>query len=629
MKNAPRAAWWPWLIGFCFLGLYGATTAPSIVALFDDSLEFQLVSPTFGIAHPTGYPLYVLLSGLWSRVLFPIGNWAWRVNLFSAVTAAGTLALLYHAATFLIAGSSRVRFSAGGLAAVLGFGLGPIWWSQATIAEVYTLHGLLTMLTLTVAITCLQADRDRAGLGRSLIRLCALLGLGLAHHRTTALLIPPLVIVLGWVFPSVWRPQRAWAFWLLAAATPLLLYLWLPLRAAAGISDLHGSYVNDWAGFWHHVLARGYVGFLGDNPLAIDRTPRDWLQLWAAQMGSVGLVLGVIGLGQIGLARGRARAAWWLVILVLLVNLIFALNYRVADAEVFLLPALLAFAFLIGGGVALIHQRVQGWPRLAHAVAGLCLALLLFGVTGRGPWVNRSQDWAAHDYAVALAKVAFPPSSRVIALEGEATALRYLQTAAGLGQNATAVVADDPSLRQARIAEFVAAGVPVYLTRELSGIEQQYSFSGEGPLIRVWPRGAAAVGDPSHMLDLAFAEGQLRLEGYDLERLAQAGEPALRLALYWRPTSPLTQTLKVSLRLQQPDGSALYWPDGQPIQGDFYPLRLVAPTTTWAVGERIRDVYELPFPRAFLANAPPMHLVAIVYDAESLQEVGAWSLVLD
>jgi len=74
-----------WLVGVAACILYGLTAAPGIAALFDDSLEFQLISPTFAIAHPTGYPLYTLLGGLWSRVIFPFGNWAWRMNLFSAL----------------------------------------------------------------------------------------------------------------------------------------------------------------------------------------------------------------------------------------------------------------------------------------------------------------------------------------------------------------------------------------------------------------------------------------------------------------------------------------------------------------------------------------------------------------
>jgi hypothetical protein len=67
---------------------------PSIVELFDDSLEFQLVGPTFGIAHPTGYPLYVIVadSGV---ACFAIGNWAWRMNILSALFGAIAVGLLF------------------------------------------------------------------------------------------------------------------------------------------------------------------------------------------------------------------------------------------------------------------------------------------------------------------------------------------------------------------------------------------------------------------------------------------------------------------------------------------------------------------------------------------------------
>ena len=87
--------WLPWLIGGFFFALYALTAAPSIAVLFDDSLEFQLVLPTLGIAHPTGYPLYTLLGALWSRVLWPFGSWAWRVNLLSALAAGATAGLVF------------------------------------------------------------------------------------------------------------------------------------------------------------------------------------------------------------------------------------------------------------------------------------------------------------------------------------------------------------------------------------------------------------------------------------------------------------------------------------------------------------------------------------------------------
>lgn len=636
--------WLPGVVGLLFFALYSLTAAPSIIALFDDTLEFQLVGPTFAIAHPTGYPLYLLLGGLWSRVLLPVGNWAWRMNLLSALTAAGAVALLTTLASRLVTTTTGQPNYWAGLAAALAFGLGPLWWSQATIAEVYTLHGLLVIAILAVATDIHDgAGRQQSNsremtsspshpitlspshlvtLSRRLTLLCLLIGLGLAHHRTTLLIVPGLLIYLLWSVPGLGRPQRNWWQWLAALLAPLLLYLWLPVRAATGVIDLHGSYVNSWAGFFNHILARGYTGFFADNALAQSRSADDWWQIWLAQTGSCALILGLLGLLWLVDRQWRPAKAWVLVLLVLLANLLFAIVYKVPDAEVFLLPALLAFALFVGAGYGLVARLLQRWPWLASLAQAVLLILIGLGVSGRGPWVNRSQEWAVHDYAVALAKVDFPPASQVVALEGEATALKYMQQAEGLAVNASAVVADDPEQRRRVIAQMVAQGRPTYLTRELEGIAQHYSFSGEGPLVRVWPRGQAQVGAPQQVVNESFANGALRLVGYDLARLNQAGDPALRIGLYWQPQAPLTQTLKLSLRLQDQNGAPILSRDGQPIQADRFPLRLVASTSDWVVGETIRDVQELTVPLP--TNSQPARLQVILYDAETVVEVGAW-----
>ncbi|RME65467.1 MAG: DUF2723 domain-containing protein, partial [Caldilineae bacterium] len=346
--------------------LYAYTAAPSIVALYDDSLEFQLVGPTFGIAHPTGYPLYILLSGLWSRVLFPFGGWAWRMNLFSALAGAGAIALLYLLTCSLLEKRSASEdapqpfglVDGAGITAALAFALSPVWWSQATVAEVYTLHNLLLLAVLLTAVRVGQdAHRTQA------TWLAALLGLGLAHHRTILLLGPGLFVYLLWRGKDMWRPQRKWLRYTAGFALPLLLYLHLPLRAAMGAQDLEGAYVNTWSGFWRHVLATGYGGFLTGNPLAVSRSIEDWLAIFQTQFGLLGLLLGSYGLA-VGL-RGRAkRPEWTLITLTLLANLGFAAGYRVADVEVFLLPVFLCIALGIGAG--LLH--------LAHLSTGILLS---------------------------------------------------------------------------------------------------------------------------------------------------------------------------------------------------------------------------------------------------------------
>ncbi|HEY3522708.1 MAG TPA: DUF2723 domain-containing protein, partial [Candidatus Limnocylindrales bacterium] len=63
------------------LALYRTTLLPS-VGLWDTA-EFQTVAPVLGVAHPTGYPAYVLLGFAWSTLLRPLVEPAASMNLLA------------------------------------------------------------------------------------------------------------------------------------------------------------------------------------------------------------------------------------------------------------------------------------------------------------------------------------------------------------------------------------------------------------------------------------------------------------------------------------------------------------------------------------------------------------------
>lgn len=599
-----------WLVGLAGFLLYGLTAAPGIVALFDDSLEFQLVAPTLAIAHPTGYPLYTLLGGLWSRLIFPFGNWAWRMNLFSALAGGATIGLLYLLAKRLSGGKWW-----GGLAAALAFALSPVWWSQTTVAEVYALHNLFVVALLYTAVSLGKPPTNR-----QVTLLSALAGLSLTHHRTAILLLPGLALYLLWTQPSLRRPDRRWLGWLGAFLLPLLLYFYIPLRSALGAVDLQGDYLNTWAGFWRHVLATGYTGFFSANPLAVSRTTGDWLALVVAQFGWISLLLGAGGLAM-GLIHPKERAAWGLVWLTLAVNLLFALNYRVADVEVFWLPVFLCLALGVGNGILWLIATLppltwqisqREWREWVVLIFFLPIAILT-RADGHDALVNRSQDWDAHNYARSIASVDFPPGSRVVGLRGQMTALQFMQASAEMAVNAQTVALDDPDERRAFVEKSVTAGLPVYLTQEVAGIEDAYSFSGEGVLVRVWPRGGARPGTATHPLELILAEGQLRLTGYDLFIVDQPGEPVMNTTFYWQPAAQLSQRLKLSLRQLDSNGETIH-------TEDRYPLRQVASTTAWLPGEVVRDVHLFPL------SPGAVELLVIVYDDATAAEVGRVTL---
>ena len=127
------------VIGLSALALYARTLAPSL--LWGDSAEFQTLSYTLGVTHPTGYATQIILGKLFT--LIPVHDIAWRVNFMSAFF--GALAV---ACTFLI-----VRFLGGprvpaiSAAMLLAFTEG-FWW-RALVAESYApAAGMLALVWL-------------------------------------------------------------------------------------------------------------------------------------------------------------------------------------------------------------------------------------------------------------------------------------------------------------------------------------------------------------------------------------------------------------------------------------------------------------------------------------------------
>jgi len=115
------------LIGLCALALYIRTLAPSL--LWGDSAEFQTLSYTLGMTHPTGYATQVIFGKLFT--LIPIGNIAYRVNLMSAFFGALAVAEMFLIVQLLV--GWRVAAISASLVLMLTEGF---WW-RALVAESY------------------------------------------------------------------------------------------------------------------------------------------------------------------------------------------------------------------------------------------------------------------------------------------------------------------------------------------------------------------------------------------------------------------------------------------------------------------------------------------------------------
>ncbi len=636
------------------LGLYGLTLAPSVVTLFDDSLEFQLVTYQLGIAHPSGYPLYTLLGWLFTRL--PIGDVAYRVNLMSAVFGALTVALVYLIGLELVAGSQRLSGRGSGenarqawtevLAASIGalsLAISPVFWSQATVAEVYTLNATFVAGILWLLVRRRWQDKSytHSLSEKRLLALAFLFSLSLTHHRTVVLLLPAIIFHL-------WRQSRGWRHrGLLVLATkgnlpagllqtgvklaaalvaPLMLYLYIPLRGHIG--SLDGTYTNTLAGFWQHVTASGYGVFIFQNPFGAERSANFYFSLFLKQFGPLGLVAGLAGLVAVRQRRARSLTG-----IAFITYFAFNLFYRVDDIQVFFIPTFLIWAIWVGVAAGWLLGRLgsvnTNHPPSKRLLLSLVTVLLFAGQLAVLTWenlpaLNRSNDWAIHDYGLDMMRQPLEPDAAIVGILGEVTLVRYFQATEGLRPDLLPVAADQEIQRLAIIARLLDEGRPVYLTRELPGAPALWSLSAVGPLIQVNPRPIVRVPDTPFIAGSSLIP-EITLYGYAISRPPTHSAIApVRLTLAWQATAPITRELKVSVRLYA-EGDSLSKGDQPVAQDDAAPVHFAYPTTAWRPGEFITDVYDLVLPPT-LQPGEYTPLIILYEPMQGAAEVGRLTL---
>lgn len=592
--------------------LYLSTLAPSVVTLFDDSLEFQLVAYQLGIAHPTGYPLYTLLGKLFT--FLPIGNIAYRVNLMSAFFGAATVGLLYLLIVQIVGrmeeekrrrdeGTRKRRGEEGNtsnppvfqlsnlptylgaLIAAIIFAVSPIFWQQATIAEVYTLNAFLVVLLLWAATRPLRLGG-----------MAFLAGLSFTHHRTMLLLLPALVLYLAFSQkpgflknPSFYKTIL---FSLLLGLLPLLLYLYLPLRGHIG--SLDGTYQNTWNGFWRQVSAGGYGAFIFGNPFQQNRDFAFYWSLFQNQFYT--LIPGFLGL--IYLTWRGPRRILLLTGATFLAYTLFNLFYNVSDIEVFFIPSFLIWAVWSGLGVTFVLRMTgdrrpqtanQHLTLIVRTIILLAALFIIFKLSQTTlPVLAARNTWQVHDYGLDMLQQPLPQgNSAVVGIVGEMTLLRYFQQTENRRPDVETVAADQEVDRLAAVEGLLATGKTVYLTRELPGAPERWSLSAVGPLIQVQPEPVTTPPNLAAMVNQSVTPA-ITLLGYEVLRPPHTGDglAPVRLTLYWQAIAPIPTNLKVSARLLDEAGQVATATDAAPVHFAY-------PTTAWRPGEIISDVYDL------------------------------------
>jgi hypothetical protein len=453
------------------LGLYVATLAPTVT--LEDSGEFIAGALHLGVVHPPGYPLWCLVAHAFTKL--PFGSVAERVHLASAAFAAAACWLTFSVAR-------RWTGSAGAaLAAALALAGSRVFWSQAVIAEVYTLAALFAIALVALAAR-FEEERDP----RWLLALALAAGLSLANHLPLALLELPVIaaFVLAVDRRALLAPR------VLAAGAALCLlglgvYAYLPLRAASDPPVNFGD-PDTLAKVLDHVTRRAYyaaaeevrdAGDLGD---ALRLTAEAWLGAGAA-FGAPLAVLVLIGAAQ--MLRER-RGLFALTLGIALLNTLVlnwisseqATAWAVYVHRVYYLPThVVAALWLACAARRLLDWGGRAGARGSAAVAVALGALLVASAAANLSHAGRRGDFRARDFALDLVDSApygsgfLPLSDEVVyplvylrSVEGVRRDVRVLDPSFGWKQEAVAAVLSDlplgAELRRAepRLAGYVA-----------------------------------------------------------------------------------------------------------------------------------------------------------------------------
>ncbi len=374
--------------------LYLRTLAPTVLPYDSPDLldvpMLQMQVCVLGITHPTGYPSYLMLSHLLTYL--PFGDCAYRANLASAVYAALAV-LVVFAAGYLL--SRRVAAAA---AAALAFGLGGTLWSQAVMAEVYTLNALLVALTLLALLLWRERRRDRY-----LLLSAFLAGFSMTNHLTSGLLLPASLLFVALVD----RRKLVDARLVLKGAGLFLLglapYLYLPIRAAMD-PPFKANNPTNLERFWY-VVSGGNLrgGFFAFGPAEL---PDRLAFYWSYLLGNLHwglLVAGVVGFVALMLWD---RAVAGLLGFLYLGWLFHAVENDIPDIQLYFIPTylVLALAMAVGFGLLLgeAEDLLARFPRAPKgAILGaLSVGLLLLPLPGVGETYARndmSEDYRGRE----------------------------------------------------------------------------------------------------------------------------------------------------------------------------------------------------------------------------------------
>lgn len=379
-----------------FLSSFGLNLYLAFPSLspYRDAGDFGAAVSSIGVAHPPGYPLYVLLGKLFQGLL-PWANPLYRLNVFSAVCVASAAVLVFLSL-------ARLAGTFAGIAGAFLFVAMPAVLSQAGLSEIYVLNAVIAAGIAYPLMTL--RDVPVAGQWRRWILLSFVIGLGCGNHQTILAFVPAAAVVLF----REWRIQRVRSGLVIAMACLFIVGFSINamsfLRALAGAQYVWGEPFH--LGGFIDLLTRADYGAATlstrHSAASADQAIFLWFRSWMGQWGISGVILWLAG--ALWAFRREQRRAWGGAVLTLWIfsGPVFGLMARLDPGELSL--AILEPSMILPGIAAVVMAGVfigEAWRRggvFRFAVVALLCSHAFFYAVPAVFQHRQRQNYLADDY---------------------------------------------------------------------------------------------------------------------------------------------------------------------------------------------------------------------------------------
>jgi len=263
------------------LVIYILTLEPKLVG--GDTGWYANQIPEMTLMVPTGYPTFSMFLKLFTYV--PIGDIAYRLNLFSAIFGALTTLFLFLAINKLVKNEFVSFISSMIFAFIVPF------WSVANRLEFDTLNTFFIILLIFSAIVYSE-NKTR----KFLYFFFFCLGLSLTNHPLTFFIVPAIALYVIIINPRIFKSIKAIFISVGFFILPLLSYFYLLIRSLQGFGE-----VNTLLRLFYYVTGRGVTGEIhggsfGDKDISlILKVIKDYLNILYGTYGILLIIIAVIG----------------------------------------------------------------------------------------------------------------------------------------------------------------------------------------------------------------------------------------------------------------------------------------------------------------------------------------------